>query len=270
MFAHSILFISRISHHLLHFSVHLTNPSHITLHFPHCPFNRDVIFLFTSATDNGGEFHTLGCMGTLSFDLLKVSRLNYTSHLLAAPVFSYTRRLNHLSLSHNFMRRLVSFLLFLSFVATLSRAGQDFYEILGVGKSASKEEIKRAYKTLSLKYHPDKVKDTPKEEAEKRYAAIANAYEILSNDEKRSLYDQGGEEALRNAEQGQGFGGGFNPFDFFGGFQTNFHGQGSHPSHESHHDDSSLPIDATLEEIYTGKKFEVYISPCFLQLFHSR
>ena len=69
---------------------------------------------------------------------------------------------------------------------TLSQCGEDYYKILGVKRNASKQEIKRAFKKLSLKYHPDKNKDNPKK-AKEMFIKIANAYEVLSDDEKRKI-----------------------------------------------------------------------------------
>ena len=69
---------------------------------------------------------------------------------------------------------------------------RDYYEILGVGKSASVEEIKRAYRQLALKHHPDRVGADHKKEAEERFKEISEAYAVLSDKEKRSVYDQYG------------------------------------------------------------------------------
>ena len=92
---------------------------------------------------------------------------------------------------------------------SLSICGEDYYKILGVKRNASKQEIKRAFKKLSLKYHPDKNKDNPKK-AKEMFIKIANAYEVLSDDEKRKIYDQYGEEGVKANEQGGGAGAHFN------------------------------------------------------------
>ena len=117
------------------------------------------------------------------------------------------------------------FALILLILITISQCGQDYYKILGVKRNASKQEIKKAFKKLSLKYHPDKNKDNPKK-AKEMFIKIANAYEVLSDDEKRKIYDQYGEEGVKANEQGGGAGAHFN-FDnmdfqdifsqFFGG-----------------------------------------------------
>ncbi len=95
---------------------------------------------------------------------------------------------------------------------------RDYYEVLGVKKTASKEEIKKAYKRLAKKYHPDLNKDNP--EAEQRFKEINEAAAVLGNEEKRRQYDAAGHEAFtQGARNGGGFGGGFSGFDFrgFGG-----------------------------------------------------
>lgn len=83
--------------------------------------------------------------------------------------------------------------------------GKDFYKILGIGRSASDDDIKKAYRKLALKYHPDKNK-TPG--AEDRFKEVAEAYEVLSDKNKRELFDQYGEEGLQAGAGGGGGGGG--------------------------------------------------------------
>ncbi len=75
-------------------------------------------------------------------------------------------------------------------------AKRDYYEVLGVGKGASPDEIKRAYRRMAIKYHPDKNPDN-KEDAEKKFKECAEAYEVLSDAEKRRRYDQFGHDGLR-------------------------------------------------------------------------
>jgi len=88
----------------------------------------------------------------------------------------------------------------------------DYYDILGVSKGASADEIKKAYRKQALEWHPDRHKDD-KEAAEKRFKEINEAYQILSNPQKRTAYDNYGHAAFT---PGGGFGGGGNPFA--GGF----------------------------------------------------
>lgn len=75
--------------------------------------------------------------------------------------------------------------------------GRDYYNILGVSKNASLDDIKKAYKKLALKYHPDRNTDQNKETAQKKFVEINEAYEVLSDEDKRKVYDQFGEEGLK-------------------------------------------------------------------------
>lgn len=92
---------------------------------------------------------------------------------------------------------------------------RDYYEILGVTKNASDADIKKAYRNLAREHHPDMVKDSDKEAAEKKFKEINEAYQVLSDTEKRKQYDQFGHNAFK---QGGGAGAsGFGGFDGFGG-----------------------------------------------------
>ena len=82
---------------------------------------------------------------------------------------------------------------------------RDYYEVLGVGKDASADEIKHAYKKLAIKYHPDK--NPGDKEAEEKFKEAAEAYDVLSNPEKRKQYDQFGFNAPGGGFGGGGFGG---------------------------------------------------------------
>ena len=108
----------------------------------------------------------------------------------------------------------IFFIFLLTLLIINSECGEDYYKLLGVKRTATKAEIKKAFKKLSLKYHPDKNKDNPKK-AKEMFVKIANAYEVLSNDEKRKIYDQYGEEGVKANEQGGGAGAHFN-FDNMG------------------------------------------------------
>ncbi|MBO5255802.1 MAG: molecular chaperone DnaJ [Opitutales bacterium] len=93
-------------------------------------------------------------------------------------------------------------------------AEEDFYKILGVEKNATAQEIKKAYRKLALKYHPDR--NPNNKEAEEKFREVSEAYEVLSNDEKRAKYDQFGHAAFKNGMGGASYGqGNFDPFDIF-------------------------------------------------------
>ena len=101
-------------------------------------------------------------------------------------------------------------------------AKRDYYEVLGVSKSAGESEIKKAYRKAAMKYHPDKFansSEAEKKDAEDKFKEINEAYEILSDVQKKAAYDQYGHAAFENGGQGSGFGG-------FGGFSGGFSSQG--------------------------------------------
>lgn len=88
--------------------------------------------------------------------------------------------------------------------------GKDYYKVLGVKRDADDEELKKAYRKLALKWHPDRNADN-KEQSEKMFKEVAHAYEVLTDKQKRAIYDQYGEEGLQAGvpEAGAGGGGGF-------------------------------------------------------------
>ena len=99
-------------------------------------------------------------------------------------------------------------------------AKRDYYEILGVGRGASEDELKKAYRKLAIKYHPDKNPDN--QEAEEKFKEAAEAYEVLSNSEKRAQYDRFGHDGMRGGFGGSG--GGMNMEDIFSQFGDIFGG----------------------------------------------
>src|ERR687892_639946 len=89
---------------------------------------------------------------------------------------------------------------------------RDYYEVLGVERNAPEEEVKRAYRRLAVKFHPDKNPDDP--HAEEKFKELGEAYDVLMDPDKRSAYDRYGHAAF--ARGGAGFGGGFHdPFEIF-------------------------------------------------------
>ena len=99
-------------------------------------------------------------------------------------------------------------------------AKRDYYDVLGVSKSADNKEIKKAYRKIAIKFHPDK--NPGNKEAEEKFKEAAEAYEVLSNNEKRQRYDQFGHAGMRGSAGG--FGGGMNMEDIFSQFGDIFGG----------------------------------------------
>ena len=99
-------------------------------------------------------------------------------------------------------------------------AKRDYYDVLGVSKSADNKEIKKAYRKIAIKFHPDK--NPGNKEAEEKFKEAAEAYEVLSNNEKRQRYDQFGHAGMKGSAGG--FGGGMNMEDIFSQFGDIFGG----------------------------------------------
>jgi molecular chaperone DnaJ len=156
-------------------------------------------------------------------------------------------------------------------------AKRDYYEILGVDRNADAAEIKKAYRKLAVKYHPDKNPDDPT--AEDRFKELGEAYEALSNDETRAAYDRYGHAAFQGAGRGAGGGGGFggfhDPMDLFsqvfggafgggGGFEDFFGGGGGRRQKSTRQRGSDLRYDLeiSLEEAAFGaeKELERFVS----------
>ena len=143
-------------------------------------------------------------------------------------------------------------------------AKRDYYEVLGVAKNASEDEIKKAYKKMAIKYHPDR--NPGDKEAEEKFKEAAEAYDVLRDPQKRARYDQFGPEGVNGAG---GFGGGgMNMDDIFSMFGDIFGGRGGFggfggggrarkPQYRG--GDLRLKVKLSLQEIATGvtKKFKV-------------
>ncbi|KAI8463320.1 MAG: DNAJ heat shock family protein [Monoraphidium minutum] len=135
---------------------------------------------------------------------------------------------------------------------------RNFYDILSVPKNANEQQIKRSYRKLALQFHPDKVSGTEEQKAEaaKRFADINHAYETLSDQEKREIYDRYGEEGLRQhaGQQGGGRGGpGGNIFDFFFGGGGPFGGGGEEEEQTPKGDSVVVDLYVSLEDLYNGR-----------------
>ena len=145
---------------------------------------------------------------------------------------------------------------------------KDYYEILGVQKDATAQAVKKKYRSLALKYHPDRVEESQKEEAEEKFKEISEAYGVLSDPKKRQMYDQYGhagidqnftsEDIFRGADFGdlgdifsQFFGGGGGGFgDMFGGGGRRGPARGR---------DIQYELEITLEEAFSGIKRKIKV-----------
>mmetsp|Transcript_46136 Transcript_46136/g.68739 ORF Transcript_46136/g.68739 Transcript_46136/m.68739 type:complete len:373 (-) Transcript_46136:97-1215(-) len=133
----------------------------------------------------------------------------------------------------------------------------DYYKLLGVSRDATNKEIKKAYRAKSLEFHPDKNKE---EGASDKFAEINHAYEVLSNEETRDIYNKYGEEGIKQHEQGGGgggggFGGGFD--DFFSQFGFGGGGGGRRRQQEMQTPSVEIPLHVTMKDLYLGVELEV-------------
>ncbi len=144
-------------------------------------------------------------------------------------------------------------------------AKRDYYEVLGVDKNASEDEIKKAYRKIAIKYHPDRNPDDPK--AEEKFKEAAEAYSVLNDAQKRQQYDQFGFDGPGGGFGGFGDGAGFSMDDIFSMFGDVFgggagfggFGGGSRQAPRYRGADLRLKVKLSLQEVATGvtKKFKV-------------
>jgi molecular chaperone DnaJ len=143
---------------------------------------------------------------------------------------------------------------------------RDYYEVLGVGRNASEEEVKRAYRRLAVKFHPDKNPDDP--HAEEKFKELGEAYDVLIDSDKRAAFDRFGHAAF--ASGGAGFGGFHDPFDIFrevfggggfggGIFETFFGGAGGRREDRQRGSDLRYDMQIGLEEAAFGVEKEIEI-----------
>ena len=127
---------------------------------------------------------------------------------------------------------------------------KEYYQILGVSRDATEEDIKKAFRQQALKYHPDRNQEPG---ADQKFKEINEAYQVLSDPEKRKLYDQYGYEGLKNSGNGAS---GFSGFEDLGGFgsifDTFFGGGGSSEANSSRGNDLEIPVSISFEESAFG------------------
>ncbi len=143
---------------------------------------------------------------------------------------------------------------------------RDYYEVLEISKSASVEEIKKAYRKMAIKYHPDK--NPGDKEAEEKFKEAAEAYEVLSDDNKKARYDQFGHAGMGGAAGGGGFGGfsgGMNMEDIFSQFGDIFGGHfnggfgGGQRQQQARGSNLRIRIKLNLEEMINGTQKTVKV-----------
>ncbi|SDE64061.1 molecular chaperone DnaJ [Rhodospira trueperi] len=141
---------------------------------------------------------------------------------------------------------------------------RDYYDVLGVGKSASADEMKKAYRKLAMQYHPDRNPDD--KDAEQKFKELNEAYEVLKDDQKRAAYDRFGHAAFEGGGPGaggfQGFGGAGGFSDIFEEMFGEFMGggrRGGGGRANTRGADLRYNMEVTLEEAFAGKKASVHV-----------
>ena len=143
---------------------------------------------------------------------------------------------------------------------------RDYYEVLGVAKTASDDEIKKAYRKLAMKYHPDRNQGDKAKQAEEQFKEVKEAYEMLSDSQKRAAYDQYGHAGVdpnRGMGGGEGFGGGgfAEAFgDIFGDMFSGGRAGGPRGGRQVYRgNDLSYSLEISLEEAAKGKDAQIRI-----------
>lgn len=146
----------------------------------------------------------------------------------------------------------------------MSTTKRDYYEVLSVPRTATEEEVKRAYRKLAVKYHPDKNPDDP--HAEEKFKELGEAYDVLVDPEKRAAYDRFGHAAFAQGGAGFGRGGFHDPFDIFrevfsggGGIFETFFGGGGAGEDRQRGSDLRYDLQITLEEAAFGVDKEIEV-----------
>lgn len=153
----------------------------------------------------------------------------------------------------NFNKSWLIFTINVIYFTSIVLAGRDFYKILGISKSASLNQVKKAYRSQAKELHPDKNKNDP--DASQKFQDLGAAYEVLSDSEKREMYDRCGEECLKK----DGMMNNADPFaSFFGDFGFHFGG-----SNENNHETPKganivMDVHVSLEDLYSGTFIEVF------------
>lgn len=137
-------------------------------------------------------------------------------------------------------------------------AKEDFYKLLGVDKNASDAEIKKSYRSLAMKFHPDRNNDNP-QEAEAKFKQIKEAYEVLSDPKKRSAYDQFGHAGVDASMGGRGGFGGESFSDVFGDVFGDIFGGGRQRSSVQRGSDLRYNLELTLEEAVAGTEAKIRV-----------
>lgn len=135
---------------------------------------------------------------------------------------------------------------------------RDYYEVLGVDRRASTDDLKRAFRKIALENHPDRNPGNP--EAERRFKEAGEAYEVLSDPEKRRSYDMFGHAGVSGAGQGPGFGGfGFEGFGFSDIFESFFGGAARTRTRSTRGSDLRYDLTISFEEAFTGVEREITV-----------